>query len=281
MASRGCPFDCSYCASHCIFGHELRRRSPEHIVVEIKHCFDELGIRHFIFYDDNYVVSSNQASEIEKFCNLLLAESLGIFWQVEIRTDVAAQLSSKTLALMSLSGCHQLNMGFEKGTDRGLRGVNKSTTVADSYAAVRNIRSAVPNMRLTGTFILGGPEETCEDIERTIELACELDIDFAHFYPLELYPGTALFQQQMQNGKIPKDWVDRFLDRNAAPWSEVIYETPWMNSRQLLDCVSKAYRRFYRNRKWLLRLAHRTINPVQIGKVLLATHKWQRNRFQL
>ena len=98
-------------------------------------------------------------------------------------------------------------------------------------------------MIIAGTYLLGGVGETKESIEEMIEESTKMNLDFAHYNPLFIYPGTPIYREYFQN---KEDWVKYILE-DKAPWGEVVYENEHVNREQLLKLVEKAYKKFYSN----------------------------------
>jgi len=204
-------------------GNQVARRSFERLFAEMRECVERFQITGFIFYDDCLFVKSITLNQkVQKFCNLLIAEVGEIKWEMDLRSDAVAALDSQSLRSLYNSGCRQINMGIEKGSDRQLKSLNKHLTTAIVIAACENVKSTVPDMRLAGTFILGGPDETASDIETTMAFAKYLNLDFAHFYPLEIYPGTPFFDRVCDRREPPTAWAERMLKDSKNYWGEIL-----------------------------------------------------------
>ena len=105
MASRGCPYNCTFCASETIWQRNLRWRKVDDVVDEIKECIDKYGIKVYRFSDDN--MASNRRWT-ERFCELV--KPLGIKWRLSVRVD---RVDPPLLKLMSEAGCTELGLGCE------------------------------------------------------------------------------------------------------------------------------------------------------------------------
>src|SRR5439155_832082 len=114
--------------------------------------------------------------QVREFCHHLLTSVSPVTWEMELRCDAVEFLSGESLELLFKSGCRQINMGIEKASDHGLVAMNKHLTSRQVVDACRNVRHAAPEMRLAGTFIVGGPNETETDVEKLIEFSLSLDL---------------------------------------------------------------------------------------------------------
>jgi anaerobic magnesium-protoporphyrin IX monomethyl ester cyclase len=191
--SRGCPYKCSFCSSPAS-GGVYRKRSTENLLLEIIDCIENFQIKNYIFYDDClFIKSKDVEKKIEHFCDELLSLSEKIQWQMEMRGDVLSTLSEYTFTKLQEAGCIQINIGIEKTTNDHLLEINKNLLISEVVEACTKTKKFAPNIVLAGTFILGGVSETVESINSSIDFACKLPLDFAHFSPLQVYPETEIF----------------------------------------------------------------------------------------
>jgi radical SAM superfamily enzyme YgiQ (UPF0313 family) len=185
FSSIGCPFKCSYCSIHIVHPQYLAR-SPEMVVREIEECIHRFGIRDFRFFDDCLTLDRKHITDI---CNLLISKKIKINWNCQSRVD---KVDKELLALMKKAGCHQITYGIETGTQKGLQLINKNTTLEQAAVALKYTRDA--GLESGGSFLIGVPGETMEDIQNTISFARKISPDIATFYIVKSYPGTILFQ---------------------------------------------------------------------------------------
>ncbi|MGB0564586.1 MAG: B12-binding domain-containing radical SAM protein [Spirulinaceae cyanobacterium] len=279
--SRGCPYRCSFCVSPTLRNNRYYRRSLENLFAEMRQCVTQFGITGFIFYDDCLFLKSTQINaEVQDFCQGLLTAVGEVRWQMELRGDAIAALSPESLHWLYRAGCRQINVGIEKAANLSLQTLQKQLQVDEVVQACRQVKAAVPELRLAGTFILGGAGETEVDVATTIEFARSLPLDYAHFNPLMLYPGTALFTEYFGADVSPTAWADAILNDPDNVLGEIIYESPELPAQRLLDLTQQAYEMFYDQRHWSPPVTENqdTRQPVAIEKT---TQQWRRDRFQL
>jgi radical SAM superfamily enzyme YgiQ (UPF0313 family) len=247
----------------------------------MRECVEHFGITGFIFYDDCLFINSRRLNQdVQEFCDALIKEVGWIKWEMELRCDAVAALNPKSLWALYNAGCRQINMGIEKASNHNLKNLNKQLTTASIVTACEKVKTVVPDMRLAGTFILGGPDETEVDIESTISFAKSLHLDFAHFYPLEIYPDTLFFTQISNQGQQPTEWAYRMLENEDNYWGEILYETQELPSWRLLELIHKAYDEFYNRSKWYECFAKTTSLEVRsTGKAVV--ERWCKDRFHL
>ncbi len=278
--SRGCPYQCNFCVSPMLRGRRITRRSNANLFAEMNHCREVFGISGFIFYDDClFLKSKTLNADVQRFCQGLLAQVGRVIWEMELRCDAVSALTPASIQALAQAGCRQINMGIEKASNAQLQALNKHLKVSEVVQACRNVQIAAPELRLAGTFILGGPGETEADVRSTVTFAQDLGLDFAHFYPLEIYPGTPFFDEVFA-GADPTAWADAMLADPDNYWGEILYETAALPGWRLLALVHDAYRQFYDRATWRDRFAATTSAPVRhAGQTVV--DRWCEDRFHL
>lgn len=239
FSSRGCPYNCTFCCSL----HTRRVRAAENVVQEMEECVKHYNIHCFVFYDDLFTTSSpREIKRVEAICGLLLSRNFEVYWEVELRADVIVRLGKELLSLMSKAGCCTVNIGIEKATDPALAELNKQLTIEHVREAIALLKDS-GDFVINGTFILGGPSESKEDIGRIIEFSKCLGIDYAAYYPLEIHPGTVVFQEAKKNGLVD-DILTPYLqkDRNYP-----LFVNPRLSEGDLIKLQCEAYQEFYMN----------------------------------
>jgi len=238
--SRGCPYSCSFCSAPISSGRRIRRFSHQRIAKEIQSC-DSLGYEAIVFYDDClFVASRDLDSKVESFTDAIISSGWRGTYQLELRCDAVLAMSEVSLSLLRESGCRQINMGIEKGHKAQLDLMRKRLTPEIAAAACDRVKSA--GIRAAGTFILGGIGEVPDDLYTTIEFACSLDLDFAQFNPLAVYPGTFLFRQLYPE---IEDWLPLCLDGTVAPFGDILWRSDDVPTDEIARALHFAYESFY------------------------------------
>ena len=238
--SRGCPYSCSFCSAPLSSGRRIRRFSHERITKEIASCAN-LGYQSIVFYDDClFVASRDLDNKVQSFTSAIAESEWRGTYQLELRCDAVLAMSQTSLDLLNQSGCRQINMGIEKGHKAQLDLMRKRLTPEIAAAACARVKSS--GIRAAGTFILGGIGELPDDLQSTVEFACGLDLDFAQFNPLAVYPGTLLFQQLYPD---TEDWLSLCLDGSIAPFGDILWRSVDVPLREIADALHFAYESFY------------------------------------
>lgn len=194
MASRGCPYACSYCSNHVLKktlkGHYVRFRSVEHVMEEInlriRRSYGK-GLRFLYFFDDTFILDEEY---ILKFCQQYVEKGYNrmVGWNVNVRANL---VTDKLMKAMKEAGCYQVRMGVESGNEYIRNKVyNRNMTNQQIYDAFEIIHKNSLQLRLY--FIVGAPYETSAMMQESLKMAkksCADEIFFSLLYPL---PGTEI-----------------------------------------------------------------------------------------
>jgi radical SAM superfamily enzyme YgiQ (UPF0313 family) len=206
MATRGCPYKCTFCSSPTMWTQRWYPRDPKDVVDEIEHYVKTYRADNFDFYDLTAIVRRDW---VLAFCRELLARDLKITWQMPAGTRSEA-IDEEVSALLSATGHRNLVYAPESGSDRILRTILKKVDLTrmkqSMRAVVRHRLSAKLNM------IIGFPQETRADVWQTFRFLAECawigvdDVTFSTFSP---YPGSELFTYLRKKGRI-REMDDEF-----------------------------------------------------------------------
>ncbi|MGB0403670.1 MAG: B12-binding domain-containing radical SAM protein [Salibacteraceae bacterium] len=198
--TRGCPFKCNWCAKP-IYGQKYNSRSPEHVVNEVEYLINNFGPSHFWMCDDIFGLKPGW---VQEFGSLLKAKKLSIKYTIQSRVDLL--LKEDTIDALASSGAHEIWVGAESGSQKVLDAMDKGTDVQDIYKATKLLKSK--GVRIAFFLQFGYPEETKEDIQKTIDMVTELmpdNIGVSVSYPL---PGTPFYDRVKAELKTKTNWED-------------------------------------------------------------------------
>ncbi|OSM02157.1 putative Fe-S oxidoreductase [Magnetofaba australis IT-1] len=193
FATRGCPYQCTFCGSVSMWTRKVRFRSPQNVVGEIKALLAR-GATHVHFEDDTFGVKK---SYIRELCALIAQECPGLSWSCEITVQLA---DDENLRNMRAAGCHQVTLGIESGDDEMLKRIKKNITTEQAVAAVERCRKhdITPYVFL----MFGFPEEDEKSIRGTLDIIPRLNSPSICFSVFTPYPGSQLFEQCKSWGMI-------------------------------------------------------------------------------
>lgn len=161
LSSRGCLFNCNFC-SEKLLSKKFRHHSPNYLVEEIKHLTNKYQRNTFVFCDS--MINYNQQT-LTDFCSLIIKNNLSINWEAQIR--ITKNFPLELAKLMKQSGCYNLFIGLENGSDRVLQKMNKGFTTSDALEFFKIIHNAKLHFEIS--LILGYPGEDENDFQQTID----------------------------------------------------------------------------------------------------------------
>ena len=192
QSHRGCPFSCKFCADGArkVFYPDgkpvCRTRDIDNLLAEIALVSKKYRLDFFKFCDPTWNIDKEWVKE---FCGQKTTTRTPPYF-ANIHAGVCDE---EMFSLMSRSGCEQVGMGIESGSDRVLQAIGKRATKDQIRQAVQWCKHH--GIYVRGYFILGVPEETEDDIKQTEAFAEELDLDEYGFSLLCPYPGTDYYHR--------------------------------------------------------------------------------------
>jgi radical SAM superfamily enzyme YgiQ (UPF0313 family) len=223
---RGCPMGCSYCSTAAIEGRRIRKRSPVSAVDELARCA-AAGFRQVYFVDNTFNLPRGYAKAL---CRAILARGLRIRWRAIL---YPGGIDEELAALMAEAGCAEASLGFESGSERMLRSLNKRF----SPEQVRRTSGLLARHRIRqmGFLLLGGPGETRDTVIESLRFADSLPLAQLKITSgIRIYPETLLAKTAVAEGVIaPEDDLLRprfYIARGLEEWlSELVGK--WMQER--------------------------------------------------
>src|SRR5436190_9032392 len=207
----GCPYHCSFCCIQAPFKHgeeaaglntavnSYRFWSPQRVIQEIDLLVNTYGVRNIKFADEMFVLNQRHVLGI---CDLIIERGYDLNIWAYARVDT---VKDAMLDKLKRAGFNWLALGIEAADDRVLTDVDKRYQVGEVYDTVRQIKNA--GISIIGNFIFGLPEDTHETMQQTLDLALDLNCEFANFYSAMAYPGSPLYEEAVRHGwRLPDTW---------------------------------------------------------------------------
>jgi radical SAM superfamily enzyme YgiQ (UPF0313 family) len=189
--------NCSYCSTSCIEGSIIRKRSPK-VVVDALARLVKKGFRRFFFTDNIFNIPPSYTTEL---CRAITDRDLGIVGRCII---YPGKLDEALVKEMARAGCTEVALGFESGSERILKSMNKKFTPED----VRRTCDMLADHGIfqMGFLLLGGPGETKASVEESVAFADSLPVNVMKITPgIRIYPFTSLAKQALNEGVITPD----------------------------------------------------------------------------
>ncbi len=242
ITSRGCPYNCSFCARPHL-GKRFRARSAKNIIYEMQECI-KLGINEFLIYDDTFSIDRQRVLDV---CDEIITKRLDIGWDIRVRVDT---IDEEMLKKLKQANCERIHYGVEAGTEKILKVLRKGITL-------EQIKSAFNLTKKTGIstlayFMIGSPTETKEDILQTLKFAKKLNPDFVHITITTPFPATAIYQKGLQQGIIKSDFWQEFAQSPSQDFQPQYWEEN-LTSSELIELIDYAYKSFYTRPTYILK----------------------------
>jgi radical SAM superfamily enzyme YgiQ (UPF0313 family) len=248
--SRGCPFNCSFCAIHKFYRGTYRKRDVEDVIEELKQL--PKGYDIVFFTDGNaYGYSKEDIDRFKELCKRIYEERCKgnlNFKYFMCYVSVNALDDIEALELASKAGCAVLLVGFESINPNSLKemskGINLKYGVESYNRLIRNAQKR--NMMVLGELIVGNDSDDKETLDKTREFIKNADLDILRLHILQPFPGTRIFEKLRRERRLylknfPEDWKklrDGFL-------VGVHFKPKHFNEKELQKWVKKVALEFY------------------------------------
>ena len=231
--TRGCPGRCTFCGSPRFWGRRVRFHSVAYFVDQIQRL-RQRGVTFFFFSDDTFTLSRRR---VQAVCREILERHLDITWVAISKVNA---VDGETLTWMRRAGCIQISYGVESGAE-AIRRVLCKDIDADQVQRAFDLTLGC-GILARAYFIYGCPGESDATIAETLGLMDTLGPLSVIFYILDLFPGTALYEDfKRRTGATDDIWLERIEDI-------LYFETdPALGREQVLAFGRRLREHFYRN----------------------------------
>ncbi len=202
ITSRGCPYQCAFCASSHFFGTKVRTRSVASVLDELEKIYHEYHFNAVAFVDDTFNLFPKRVIEI---CHGIRGKNLDLWWWCLSRIDLLLR-NEEMVKEMVRAGAKAVFIGVESPNPKTLEALKKGFEVEEAVQAVEMLKRN--SLQIHASYILGGLDDTVATIHETIRYAKRLDANVAQFSILTPYPGTVVYEQV-------KDRIFKW----RSPWS--------------------------------------------------------------
>lgn len=249
--SLGCPFKCSFCCINAPFGNnnlenwdygrnKFRYWDPEYVIKEFEQLH-QMGIRNVKLADEMFVLYKNH---FMKLCELLHERRYDFNIWAYARIDTVKEEYLETL---KKAGINWLALGIESGNT-----VVRKDVIKGKFTEV-NIRDLVEKIQdhginVIGNYIFGLPEDNVETMQDTLDLAADLNCEFANFYSAMAYPGSKLYLDALkENWKLP----DTYVGYSQHSYETMPLPTKHIAAAEVLKFRDEAFLKYYKNTEYL------------------------------
>lgn len=248
----GCPFHCSFCCIQAPFKsgekelgykeitNSYRFWSPQAVIAQIDILVNQYGVQNIKIADEMFVLNPKHVLGI---CDLIIERGYDLNIWAYARVDT---VRDEMLEKLKQAGFNWLALGIEAASDRVRDDVQKGFDQEDVYKTLEKVRAV--GINVIGNYIFGLPEDDLESMQATLDLALELNCEFANFYSAMAYPGSPLYNLALKEGwSLPKDWSgysQHAIDSLPLP-------TKYLSTSEVLRFRDRAFQIYFNNPKYL------------------------------
>lgn len=229
VVSRGCPHHCDFCYKDAFYegGKSFYTQQVDAALAEI----DRLPGRHLYFLDDHLLGNY-------KFSSALFEGMKGMNRVFQGASTIDAILRGDLIEKAAEAGLRSVFVGFETLSESNLQQSNKKQNLGkDCKAAIERLHSL--GIMNNGSFVFGLDDDGKDVFKRTVDWAVESGLTTSTFHILTPYPGTRLFKNMEEQGRIlHKNW-DQYDTR------QVVYKTIGLTADELKKGYDWSYKSFY------------------------------------
>jgi radical SAM superfamily enzyme YgiQ (UPF0313 family) len=242
VTSLGCPHNCGFCTAGA-FGY--RTRDVDGVIEELL-LLTSLGVKEILFQDPTFTINTNRVVDL---CRKMVENKFDFTWSCN--ADIKS-LNEDKIIHMKAAGCHTVSLGIESGSDEILQKYSKKIKTAEIKSTILMLNAY--KISVLGYFIIGLPGENKDSIRQTIDLAKQLDIDFASFSIATPDVGTPLRREALLKGWMRAE--EDVFDSTDYP----VVETGTLSKKDVWKLRNQAVREFYLRPSYLLKMVRKIRN---------------------
>ncbi len=215
VASRGCPFSCTFCI-HGRRAAKYRVRSIDDIMEEIRQSYDKYNFNILIILDELFAVDK---SRMREFCDAVLVGRAEHGWDFDwmFQTHASAKFDLETLKLAKKAGCFFFSYGLESASPTVIKSMKKKIKIPQVIEAMELAKEA--KLGFGGNLIFGDPAETEETWAESLRFWLEhCQGNFVFLATLMPYPGSAIFDPSKYESK---KWFYENIDKKVTNLTQI------------------------------------------------------------
>jgi anaerobic magnesium-protoporphyrin IX monomethyl ester cyclase len=248
MASRGCPFNCSFC-SNPVWGKKIRLRSPDSVLKEVEWLQNEFKVKEIFFQDDTF---NFKRDWFEAICNGIIERELNqnLIFKSPFRAN-SNLIDKQLLQLAKEAGFWMIFYGVESGNQDILNAIHKKMELEEIHRAIKLTKKA--GIKTYASFIVGNIGETRSTIYDTINFAKKIDPDYYGFAVAMPYPGSELYTIAHEKGYL-KEAFENFQINKAIINTDTLTSNEVQELAEFACTTMDNYRRSfsYKIKKFLI-----------------------------
>ena len=230
LATRGCPYACTFCSSPEMWTRTYAERPVIEVVDEIEFYVRNYRITNIDFEDLTMII---RREWILEFCRELRARQLNITFQLPTGTRSEA-LDEHVLLALRDAGCKNITYAPESGSPTTLVTIKKMVHLDRMVASMETAKRIGLTVRVN--VIIGFPEESRRELWQTLKFCAQLalmGIEDIPLFPFTPYPGTELFEDLKGEGRLPLMSNNYLAQLGYQDFTTTKSYNRWMSSAEL------------------------------------------------
>jgi anaerobic magnesium-protoporphyrin IX monomethyl ester cyclase len=203
LPTRGCTYGCTFCSLPNVTERRYRHHSVERVLLELETLKQNYGVREVHFYDANLLNSTDFAKDLFR---AMIAQKVNLPWVPEAGLSLWA-LDDETMELAVASGMYRVDLPIESASKK-VRKEIMDKDLFDGEAVRRAIRKfrSLGIERIYGYIMLGNPGESKKDIQESLDLLNDLDLDYKGVRFAKPFPNTRFYDICRDSGYLKKNF---------------------------------------------------------------------------
>jgi anaerobic magnesium-protoporphyrin IX monomethyl ester cyclase len=274
----GCPYHCSFCCIQAPFKsgekaagwkesvNSYRFWSPQAVIAQLDKLVINYGVENIKIADEMFVLNPRHVLGI---CDAIIERGYNLNIWAYARVDT---VKDNMLEKLKRAGFNWLAFGIEAASERVRDDVDKGFGQEEIFRTIEKVRSA--GINVIANYIFGLPEDNPESMQATLDLALELNCEFANFYSAMAYPGSQLYNVAVQNGwPLPERWSGY----SQHSYDALPLPTKHLSGSEVLRFRDRAFQTYFNSAAYLELIERKFGRGTAEHIRQMASHKLERN----
>jgi radical SAM superfamily enzyme YgiQ (UPF0313 family) len=248
----GCPYHCSFCCIQAPFKsgekeagwkesvNSYRFWSPAAVIAQIDKLVTQYGVKNIKIADEMFVLNPRHVLSI---CDAIIERRYDLNIWAYARVDT---VKDDMLDKLKGAGFNWLAFGIEAASEQVRDDVDKRFGQEEIFQTIEKVRAA--GINVIGNYIFGLPEDNAETMQATLDLALELNCEFANFYSAMAYPGSQLYNLATKEGwALPEKWSGY----SQHSYDSLPLPTKYLSGPEVLRFRDEAFHLYFGSQKYL------------------------------
>jgi len=262
QTSLGCPYKCSFCCINAPFGEAgIRYWSPELIVDQIDLLVNKYSVKNIKIPDEMFVLNEQHVMGI---CDRIIERGYDLNIWAYARVDTVKE---RYLEKLKKAGFNWLALGVESGSKYVRDGVEKGRfNDLDIIKTTNKIKKH--GIYIIANYIFGLPDDTNSSMQETLDLALEINAEWANFYCAMAYPGTPLYERAKALDMPLPDNPDGpgWIGYSQHGYDSLPLQTDALSSQEVLDFRDAAFEKYFSDPSFLS-MTRKSFGPLVVDHI--------------